>query len=72
MSYTTAMLVIALLLVIFLLLRRQLPSTCDTCAFVTERPGLIGYEKFCRQKCMYNPPYRGSVGQSLYEQKEEE
>jgi len=70
LNYTTGMFIIAMLLVVFLLLRRQLPGTCETCAFVKERPGMIGYEKFCRKKCMYNPPHRGAVGQSLYEPKE--
>ena len=72
LNYTTGMLIIAMLLVIFLLLRRQLPGTCETCLFVKERPGLVGYEKFCRKKCMYNPPFRGSVGESLYESREKE
>lgn len=71
-GYTSGLIVILLLLFIFLLIRRQLPGTCGTCVHVRERPGLLGYEKFCKQECMYNPPFRGIVGQSLYEKREDE
>lgn len=69
-GYTTGLVIIALLLFIFLLWRRQLPGFCADCISVNERPGVIGYEKFCRQECMYNPPYRGSIGQSAFEKRE--
>ena len=69
-GYTTGLIIIALLLFIFLLSRRQLPGFCADCIYVNERPGVIGYEKFCNQECMYNPPYRSSTGQSAYEKRE--
>ncbi len=69
-GYTTGLIVIALLLLIFLLARRQLPGFCGTCTYAKERPGFVGYERFCLQECMYNPPHRGSTGHSVYEKKE--
>lgn len=68
-TYTNGLIIVVLLLVILLVLGRQLPKFCEACVHVKEKPGLTGYTKFCRTKCMYNPPYRGSVTRSKYYEK---
>ncbi len=66
-SYTNGLIISALLLTIFLLLRRRMPEQCGECANVKQRPGLTGYEIYCKLECMYNPPFRGSATNSLFE-----
>ncbi len=69
-TYTNGLIISALLLTIFLLLRMRMPEQCGECANVKKRPGITDYEMYCELECMYNPPFRGSAMNSLFESAE--
>ena len=69
-NYTNGLVIIALLLVIWILSKRQLPGSCEMCIHVKENPGITGYVKYCKEECMYNPAFRGAASNSLFEKRE--